>query len=296
MDRAIYYKYFDENILPNIMPIEKQRQSIVRSVFLSSFIMILCGVACAWLFIALSTRNNLTILALPVILFLMYVFFIKSITNAIVKGKEYQKKLMNEVLPLFFKPVANFKYWEKNRDISTFLDSGLFRDFEAREDDFSIFGIYKDVNITLNDTKLIIPPNKTIFKGVAIQLEFPKSIDNHVILISKNEKIYSNYSQINPQIDEMNKFMYVFAKNNNVKFINNDLWNIIKRMAQNYTAKGFSISYNNNTVLICMRKKKPLSFGFLLKPLTKPQNYNDLIDMFSVVFDFIDCVQISQSF
>ena len=41
-----------------------------------------------------------------------------------------------------------------------------------------------------------------------------KSLNN-----GKNEKKFNNFRQINPHIEEMNKYLYIFAKNNkNLEF------------------------------------------------------------------------------
>ena len=290
MNKEIYYKYFYEQILPNIYPLEIQRKDILKRVFLYSLLMFVCGILSAYVFILLAIKNNITILLLPVILFLMYVFFLKGITYAIVKGKEYQNLLMQKVLPYFLKPIANFTFWPKNHDIATFLDSKLFRDFENREDYLSLFGIYKNANITINDTELTIPVNKSVFKGIAIQLELDKSINNHIIMISKNEKKNNPYKQIKSDIDELNQYMYVFAQNENTQLITDKFWQAVKRIGETYGAKGFLLSIKNDTVLICLRRKRPLKFGFLLKSLIKPQNFDDLINMFLVLFDFIDSI------
>lgn len=290
MDREIYYKYFEEKIKPLIYPHERERLKTVRKVIVSSILMCILGIIFAYLFIILSAKNSFTILILPVTLFLMYVFFIKSIINVIVKGREFQNSLIQNILPYFLEPVANFKFWPKNRDIETFLNSQIFPDFEAREDELSLFGIYKDANITICNTKLTIPPNKTMFRGITIQLELNKSIDNHIILISKNEYKFNRYKQLNPQIDELNKYLYTFAKYDNTEIITKDFWKCIKNIGEAYTAKSFSLSFENKTVLIAMEQKRPFKFGFLFKTLLKPQNYDELIDMFVSVFRLIDTI------
>lgn len=288
MNREIYYKYFEEQIKPNILHYETERKNIVFKTLISSSIMFVLGIICAYIFILLSLKNSTTLLFLPIILFLMYVFFIKSITNIILKGKEYQNSLAKNILPLFLKPVANFKDWPKNRDIAAFLNSGLFPNFEAREDEISFFGIYKNVNIILCSTKLTVPPNHKVFQGVTIQLELPKSIDNHVVFISKEQYKFNPYTQINPHIEDLNTYLYTFSKNENTSFITENFWNCIKNIGEAYTAKGFGLSYDNNTILISLDTKKPFKFGFLFKSLLKPQNYDELIDMFVSVFNFVD--------
>jgi hypothetical protein len=121
-----------------------------------------------------------------------------------------------------------------------------------------------------------------------IKLELPNSINNHVILQSKNLKKSNNFKQINPHIDELNSFLYCFAKNDNVNFITKDFWETIKCFGERYTAKSFSLSYNDNVVLIALKQKKPMQFGFLFKSLLIAKNYDDLIERFIIVFDLID--------
>ena len=222
-------------------------------------------------------------------LFFMYAFFIKSIIYVIIKGREYQNWLVDKILPFFFKPVANFKFWPKNNDIVSVLNSKLFENFEAREDVSAIFGIYKNTNVIISNTELSKPVNRNVFKGTLIQLELQKSIDNHIVLISKNERKSNNYRQFNPKIKDMNNFIYLFAKNsNNIEIINEEFWKILKRFGEFYTAKGFGFSFDEKTVLIAIRQKRPWQFGFLFKSLLKAKNYDDLIERFIVIYDLID--------
>lgn len=204
-------------------------------------------------------------------------------------GKQYQKWLVEKVLPYFFEPVANFKFWFKNNDLKSLLDADIFGNFDAQEDTECIFGIYDDTNIIVSNTSLTVPPNRTVFKGTTIQLELPKSIENHVILMSKNEQKHNRYRQYNPHIEELNKYLYVFAKNqNNIDFIDENFWKVIERFGELYTAKGLSISYKNNIFIIAMRQKFPWQFGFIFRSLLMAKNYDDLIERFIVIYDLVD--------
>ncbi|MBO6086807.1 DUF3137 domain-containing protein [bacterium] len=287
--KEIYYKYFEEKLLPFMYPLEEYRLNTVKKLIISSVLMFLAGILSAFLFIHFCLKNTSTLLLLPVFLFLMYFFFIKSIINVMWTGRQYQKWLTEKVLPYFFEPVANFKHWFKNNDIKSLLDAGIFGNFDAQEDVECIFGVYNNTNIIVSNTSLTIPVNRTVFKGTVIQLELTESIENHVVLISKNERKHNRYRQYNPHIEELNKYLYVFAKNqNNIDFINEDFWKIIERFGYLYTAKGLSISYKNNIFIIAMRQKFPWQFGFIFKSLLKAKNYDDLIERFTVIFDLVD--------
>lgn len=291
--KQIYYNYFHEHILPVIQPIEAYRKKTLCKLVLFSSLFFIIGVIFAALFIYNAINNIFNPLILPILLFLMYVYILKSIVAAIIVGKEYRKKLVKDVLPLFLPAVANFKPWPKNNDTETVINSKLFSNFDTQEDVASFFGFYKDTNIIISDTRLTLPVKgavkNNLFKGTTIQLEFSKSINNHLILISKNERINNKYKRIKSGIQDFDRQMLMFAKNNNSSdILNKDLWNVIKRFAQNYTAKGFGISYRDNIVFIVIRQKNPMQFGFLFNSLLKAKNYDDLIERFIVIFDLID--------
>ncbi len=291
--KEIYYKYFQEKILPQILPLERYRRKVILNVILFSLLFFALGLGFVYLFVVVMFNNILVPILFPIILFLTYVFFIKSIIIPIVFGKEFQEKLKTRILPLFLEPVANFTEWPENKNLETIIDSLLFYNFDTQKENFTYFGLYNNTNIIISDTKLMMPPKgavrPTLFKGIIIQLEFDKSIDNHVILMSKNEKKANPYKQYNPHIQELNRYLYTFAKNpKNIKFITKDFWSVIKRLGEVYIAKGFDFSYRNNTVVIALRHKRPLRFGFLFRSLLKAKNYDDLIDRFIVIYDLID--------
>lgn len=293
--KEIYYKYLEENVIPQLTTFEIERKKTVRNLFLSSGIMFILGILFAFLFIYISMQNDLTLLVLPFFLFFMYLFFIKSIINIILKNREYKKDFTKNIFPYLFVPIANFKKWPLNNDTETVINSKLFQNFDTQEDVFSIFGIYKNTNIIISNTRLTLPIKGAIkgnlFKGTTIQLELPNSIDNHIILISKNEKIGNKLPQINLQKQELNKYLYTFAQNSkNLELINERLLGIIKNLSETYIAKGFKLSYKNNLVYIAIRQKNPMQFSSLFQSLENLKTYDEIINQLIIIFELIDYV------
>lgn len=290
--KQIYYQYFHDAVLPVVGQLEVERVKTVRKVVLTSVLFFVTGIIFAMLFVSNALYNFLNPLILPILLFLMYAFIIKSIINVIIAGKDYQKKLVKEVLPLFFEPIAKFRKWPE-KDFDTVLNSKLFNNFDELEENLCIFGFYKNTAIRISDTALTLPvrsSNKSyLFKGTMIKLELPSSINNHVILQSKNQHKANKFKQINPHIDDLNNYLYCFAQNtDNVNFITEAFWRKIKKFGEVYTAKSFSFSYKDNVILIALKQKNPMQFGFLFKSLLKAKNYDELFERFIIVFDLID--------
>ena len=293
--KEIYYNYFKENILPLLKPLEIERVKTVKKVILVSCLFFIIGVIFAGLFIINAEFGFLNPLILPILLFLMYTFIIKSIINVIIACREYQKQLVTKVLPMFFEPVAKFRKWPE-KDLDMILDSKLFENFDELEENICIFGYYNNTSIRISDTSLTLPVRSAnqsyLFKGTMIKLELPKSINNHIILQSKNLKKSNNFKQFNPHIDELNNYLYCFAKNTtNKNIINENFWDIIKNFGENYTAKSFSFSFKDNIVLIALKQKKPMIFGFLFKSLLKAENHDEIINRFINIFDLIDLLR-----
>lgn len=292
--KQLYYQYFEDKILPVIKPLELERVKAVRKVVLTSFLFFLTGAIFAGLFIINAMYNIFNPLILPILLFLMYAFIIKSIINVMLAGRLYRNQLVEKVLPLFLEPVARFTKWPE-KDCDSILNSKLFGNFDEIEEKFCIFGFYNNTAIRISDTRLTLPVRSSdksyLFKGTMIRLELPKSIDNHVILQSKNLKKTNNFNQFNPHINDLNNYLYCFS-NKNTNIITEDFWKIIKNFGEIYTAKSFSMSYKDNVVLIALKQKKPFQFGFLFKTLLKAKNYDELIERFVIVFDLVDILNI----
>lgn len=288
MFKEIYYKYFNEEILPELKSEEDRRKKIIFTSILKSLFFFAAGLGMCLLFVYISVNNFFIPAVVAVILFLMYFLLLKGIISVIVAMRDYRTFLAENLFPKFLKPVANFKNWPKNHDIESVIDSNLFRSFESREDIASYFGIYKNVNITVSHTKFIIPADTVLFNGVLIQMELPFSIDNHIIMLSKNEAVYNRYRQVNPHIKDLNDFMYVFARKSNLQIINEELWNVIKKSGEVYNAKGYLFSLKGNVLTIGIRQKKFLQFGSLFRSLLKAENFDDLISRFTVIYEMID--------
>ena len=48
------------------------------------------------------------------------------------------------------------------------------------------------------------------------------------------------------------------------------------------------MSVKDNIILIALRSKRPLQFGFLFKSLVKAKNYDDLINKFIVIYNLVN--------
>lgn len=291
--KKIYYEYFYENIVPKVQDLEHYRRHLLLKIIILSLAFFVIGLVFAWIFILIMLDGKFHPILYSVILFIMYAFLIKSIITIVLADKEYQQKFINDFIPLLMPPVANFKNWPKNSNTAAILDSTLFPNFDTQEDVSAVFGYYNNTNILISDTRLTLPvraldkPN--LFKGALIQLELPKSINNHIVIISKKERKFNHYTQFNPHVDEFNTYLYAFAKNTrNLEIVNRDFWSVIKKMGEVYTAKGFGFSYKNNTVLIALRQKRLIQFGMIFRSLLNPKNYDALIERYIVIYDLID--------
>ena len=288
-----YYSYIKENIFPSIQDIETLRKKKLRKVVFVSLIFFLLGGIFAFCALFLMFNNFFKLILFPIALFLTYYFFIKSIIYIICENKKYQALLLNDLIPKLLVPIANFKSWPKNNNTEAILESSLFHNFDTQEDETSLFGVYDNINIILSRTRLKMPvkgvnkPN--LFKGIIIQIELNKSINNHLIMISKNEKKYNNFKMIKTGFDVFEKYLYVFAKNSqNMLFMNENFWNVIKKMCELYSAKSFKFSYNNNNVVIALKQKKFIYFGSLFKSLYVLKNYDEFLDKFIVIYNLVD--------
>lgn len=287
--KEVYYKYFEENILESLVEAEKERKKLVEKVIFNSFLYLLGGLACVAIFVF--KYNSFNQLIFPIILFLMYFCFLKCITGVIINSREFQNKLQEELFPLFFKPIANFTHWPKNYNTQAIQDSGLFRKFNTQNDSSCIFGYYKKNGISISQTELSISEIKKIFKGTIIQIELEKPIDNHIILISKNERIHNKFKRFIPNVEELNTYFYTFAQKDNTEPVNKEFWQSLKLIGQLYNAKSLLVSCQKNNIIICLRQKYPSRFGSLFKSLTTPENFDSLIDRFICIYKLVDMLK-----
>lgn len=291
--KQIYYDYFQQKIFSEVQSFEIYRKKLLFKSLIVSIFLFLAGIVFAISFIFLLYSNIISPIILPFLLFFMYVSFIKSITTIIYNNRKFKDYLSENLFPLFLSPIANFKKWPKNQNTETVLNSKLFANFDTQEDNYSYFGVYNNANIILSDTKLTLPIKAsikpTLFKGITIQLELPKSVNNHIILISKNENKLNNYKSIKVNIKDLEDYLHVFAKNKNLGIIvSQEFWSVIKKVGSVYCADGFLMSVQDNILLIAMRKKNPLRFGSLFESLLNVKNYDELIERFTVIYEMID--------
>ena len=291
--KQIYYDYFQQKIFSEVQSFEIYRKKLLFKSLIVSIFLFLAGIVFAVSFIFLLYSNVISPIILPFLLFFMYVSFLKSITTIIYNNRRFKDYLSEKLFPLFLTPIANFKKWPKNQNTETILNSKLFANFDTQEDNYSYFGVYNNANIILSDTKLTLPIKASIkpalFKGIMVQLELPKSVSNHIILISKNENKCNNYKNIKVNIKDLEDYLNVFAKNKNLGgIVSQEFWNVIKKIGSLYCADGFLMSVQDNILLIAMRRKNPLRFGSLFESLLNAKNYDELIGRFTVIYEMID--------
>lgn len=291
--KQIYYDYFQQKIFSEVQSFEIYRKKLLFKSLTVSIFLFLAGIVFAVSFIFLLYSNVISPIILPFLLFFMYVSFLKSITTIIYNNRRFKDYLSEKLFPLFLTPIANFKKWPKNQNTETILNSKLFANFDTQEDNYSYFGVYNNANIILSDTKLTLPIKASIkpalFKGIMVQLELPKYVSNHIILISKNEHKCNNYKNIKVNIKDLEDYLNVFAKNKNLGgIVSQEFWNVIKKIGSLYCADGFLMSVQDNILLIAMRRKNPLRFGSLFESLLNAKNYDELIERFTVIYEMID--------
>ena len=107
--------------------------------------------------------------------------------------------------------------------------------------------------------------------------------------MSKNLKRCVNFKNFKTDVDELNDYLYAYAKTqNNINFVDFAFWEVLKEISKLYLAKSFSLSIKNNIVVIALSQRKFLPCGSLYSSLLNLKNYDDLIDRFIVIFNLID--------
>ncbi len=290
--KSIYYKFLNDSF-DVIKQFEKDRKRLLIKACWVSFLFFIGALVLICFLCCMILKSIFNPFLFAILLFVLYVCLLKTITTIILTDRSYQQKFNEKILPLLLRPVANFKNWPKNKNTDVVIDSQIFPNFDTQEDVSCIFGYYKRSSITICDTRLTLPvkalEKPDLFKGVIIQFEVEKCINNHVILISKNENKNNKYVYFKTNIEGLDEHLNAFAKNNSdIEFLNEKFLNIIKKVAFAYRARSFSFSYKNNTVLIAMRQRKAMPFGYIFKSLVKLKNYDEFIEKFTVIYEFID--------
>lgn len=290
--KEIYYKFFKENILPKIIPLENKRKNSIKKASLISIIFFILGILFSVVFIFNIINNKFNPITFPLLLFFTYFFFIKSIINIIITSREYKNKIEHEIEPLFNTPIANFTKWPKGLDIDAILSSGLFFNFDSAESSSCNFGIYANTNIIISNAQINLPTmgisKPTLFKGTLVQLELPFNTNNHIILTSKTEPKCNTYKKITSNIQELNKFMHIYIQKETPNFITQELWEAVKSLAFAFDTKSILISINYNTVLIAIKHKNNNKFININSSLTNIKNYDELIEKFIAIYNFVD--------
>ena len=83
--KQIYYKYFEDKILPSVQNVEKYRIKLIKKVILSSLLFFIAGAFFAYIFIIIMLNDKFNPLLFPLVLFCMYAFIIKGIINFILR-------------------------------------------------------------------------------------------------------------------------------------------------------------------------------------------------------------------
>lgn len=290
--KKTYYNHLSDNI-DVISSVENYRLKLLLKVLCVSLFFFFCACFVLVVICLMVLNREYNPFLFPIFLFLLYIFSLKSITGVILADRKFQQKFNEKILPLLLEPLANFKKWPKNKNTDVIVDSKLFPNFDTQEDDFSVFGYYKSISITISDTRITLPVKASgkpdIFKGIIIQADLEKYIKNHVILISKNEYKNNPYKAIKTNVEDMNENLYTFVQNDSaITFLNEKFWEIVKKIASAYSAKSFSFSYKNEKMLIAMKQRKAMPFGYIFKSLKNPKNYDEFIEKLIVIYEIVD--------
>ena len=183
-----FKRFYDENLQYRYEKLEPVRKDCLKFFCISASLYILFLISFYWImnnstnYISEFIKNTFSSKAGDTIFIGINLIFIGFCYYPILKYREETKSLVMEKILSFW---GNFRY-KKNHISPEFLEkSELFGSFNDSETDDSFIGEYKNINISVSETNLLVKGNRgsmSIFKGIVILLDFNKKFNGKTII------------------------------------------------------------------------------------------------------------------
>jgi len=119
---------------------------------------------------------------------------------------KFKKGYKNRILPVICKFYGQLDYKEKNGSMPPeVLKSGIYPSFTKQKSEDYITGKYKDTQLSINELKLKKKSGKktyTVFKGLSIVIQFPKSF-NGVTLLRRDKGKIGNWFESSKNMERV---------------------------------------------------------------------------------------------
>ena len=200
--RSTFHKIYYKDIAPIMEKYEKERQFEWFKIFIIEAILItLLIIGLKFFWSSLMSRND----ELALFCILANLVFLGGIMGVpVVKNCNFAQKLKESCMNTVVSAFGNMKWGAINGNEisdSQLVESELFSMFNRRSNDDMFTGTFKGVDYEISETELLYVSGsgkrrsvRTVFKGVIINFDANKTINNKTIIATKHDTNIKNRS------------------------------------------------------------------------------------------------------
>lgn len=306
--RMNFTKIFHTQVMPALVPFEKERLSTKNFVIVLNSILSVIAAVVAILFLGyLISKGSVDKDLTEIFLFIFIGLIIACFAIYSWKKKDFENKLKERVMPLLMPAFGNFRWTTTGLISSAELEnSQVIHYFEKMSVDDNFVGSYKGVPIKISELHLTYETRDskgrrhehTAFKGVVIVLEIPKTFKGHTIV---KEKVLINsgpYSEVKLEDPEFSKKFHVRSSDQIEArvLLTPSFMERYKSIQRAFNAHTINCSFLGQRLLLAVPVNKDLfSLGNLMKPVTDTKQFDIFLNEIITIFELIEDLKLYEN-
>ncbi len=293
---------FVREIEPRVRGLDKERKELLLEMTLFWIAFVLVYIAALWFAFKLQSDGffAMTFLSLPLLAQMYHVG----------KVKEFENKIKRLVFPFVLQKLNDFKWADayEGVDKNQLRYSGLFYGLFKNSKDISVelddvfSGVYKDVDIQINDLTIEHEKSSVYFRGVVLKLDTKRSYTGTTLILQNKfhrKSFLRNLiapvqdgldTVILEDADFMKEYSVYSSDQVEARYILTPSFiERIKQISFAFDAKTIDISIVNNQIWIAVKTNKDMfKLGRLTKAVFDLEGYKKAVNEVASILELID--------
>lgn len=288
--RKKYNEYFRSKVLPGL-----DKYEALRTKKLNTFKVVCIAVVVVAIIVAMFSQmalDDIFYIAAAIILGLY----------ALLK-KPFEKEIKKGIMSTLMSAFGDF-HWNESPllEESVLKESKIFEPYNYKKDDDNFYGSYKGVRFVISEIELCEAStqrkNDTVFDGLAIHLDMNKNFEGQTLIVNKHFSIRNkgNLQKVTLEDPEFNSARTVYSHDQveSRYLLTTAFMERYKALATVFETADVQCSFKDSKILLAINVNKDLfALGSLFKPVNDTEQYEQLFNQITAIFNLIDVLKLN---
>ena len=308
--RQDFDTFYFQRLYPKLLELEESRLKRLRQFCILFFIMC-CALPCFivkmfgnWIYLIVTQGSSEDIESILKLGLLIFAVIVAVVSHPVIS---YKANVKSSIIDDFINFFGSFRHSTLDRiDDNIIKESLLVGNYNRHYSNDYFSGTYKNTTMVISEEEFVVKGRKssrTVFKGILIYLNFPKSFDSKTIVF-KDWGVFNFIKSATMNLEKVKLEDVLFEKKFEV-FSSNQIearyllttafMERILKVKDCFNGKKIQFSFFDNKLLITIHTTKDMfEPASLFKCSTNRQPINDVLEQFISIFNIVDLLKLTR--